>query len=130
MSRRSLGLALFLAVPILLSLSVGCSNWTARGIPAAPLDAATNGSAEMSVETRVVEVACGQCQFGLPGDSCDLAVRFDGHAYFVEGTGIDDHGDAHADDGFCNAVRSAEVAGHVEGERYVVTWLRLLPSPE
>ena len=26
---------------------------------------------------------------------CDLAVRIDGKSYFVEGTKIDEHGDAH-----------------------------------
>ena len=31
---------------------------------------------------------------------CDLAIRIDGKSYFVEGTKIDDHGDAHANDGF------------------------------
>jgi hypothetical protein len=51
---------------------------------------------------RRVEAACGECRFGLPGSGCDLAVRIDGVAYFVDGTGIDDHGDAHAQDGFCN----------------------------
>ena len=43
----------------------------------------------------IAEAACGQCQLGLAGDSCDLAVRIAGKAYFVDGTGIDDHGDAH-----------------------------------
>lgn len=67
---------------------------------------------------RTVEAACGQCQFELPGDDCDLAVRLDGQAYFVDGTGIDDHGDAHAADGFCNAVRGARVSGNVVDGRF------------
>ncbi|MCP3905862.1 MAG: hypothetical protein GY715_19740 [Planctomycetes bacterium] len=75
-----------------------------------------------------VDAACGQCQFGLPGDGCDLAVRFDGHAYFVDGTGIDDHGDAHAADGLCNAVRRARVTGRVAGDRFVASSFELLPA--
>ena len=43
---------------------------------------------------QVVEAACGECQFKLKGDDCDLAVRIDGKAYFVDGTTIDAHGDA------------------------------------
>lgn len=69
----------------------------------------------------LVETACGECQFDLPGDGCDLAVRIGDVAWFVSGTSIDDHGDAHATDGFCNAVRHARVSGHVEGDRFVVT---------
>ena len=46
-------------------------------------------------ETRTVELSCGQCQFGLTSqDGCDLAVRFDDKAYFVDGANIDDFGDA------------------------------------
>jgi hypothetical protein len=36
----------------------------------------------------------------MEGKACDLAVRIDGKAYFVDGTSIDSHGDAHAADGF------------------------------
>lgn len=78
---------------------------------------------------RVVEASCGQCRFDLEGErpnSCDLAVRFDGHAYFVRGTGIDDHGDSHAADGFCNAIREARVTGRVEGDAFVATSFELV----
>lgn len=76
----------------------------------------------------VVEAACGQCQFGLPGQGCDLAIRTEGKTYYVNGIEIDDHGDAHADDGFCNAVRRARVQGSVENGRFVATSFALLPD--
>ncbi|MDB5253693.1 MAG: glutaminyl-tRNA synthetase [Flaviaesturariibacter sp.] len=78
--------------------------------------------------SRVVEASCGKCRFGLKGDDCELAVRFDGKTYLVEGTGIDQHGNAHAADGFCNAVRKARVSGTVVGKRFVVTSFELLPG--
>ena len=74
----------------------------------------------------VVETACGQCQFGLEGMGCDLAVRIDGESYYVDGTRIDEHGDAHAADGFCNTVRTARVTGRVESGRFVSTSFELL----
>ena len=77
---------------------------------------------------QVVEAACGQCKFGLPGKSCDLAVRIDGKAYFVDGTSIDEHGDAHADDGFCKAVRKAEVSGEIVNNRFKSTYFKLVPD--
>ena len=72
----------------------------------------------MSVN-QVVEAACGQCQFEMTENSgCDLAVRIDGKSYFVDGTNIHEHGDAHADDGFCEVIRSANVKGEIIEGRF------------
>ncbi|AYA38748.1 hypothetical protein D3Y59_01580 [Hymenobacter oligotrophus] len=76
----------------------------------------------------MVEASCGQCRLGLPGKGCDLAVRIEGKAYFVDGTSIDSHGDAHAKDGFCNSIRRAEVSGKVVKNRFVATSFQLLPD--
>ncbi|MFP5471969.1 MAG: DUF6370 family protein, partial [Bacteroidia bacterium] len=67
------------------------------------------------------EASCGQCQFGMEGEGCTLAVRINGKPYFVEGTSIDEHGDAHAHDGFCNAIKHAHVTGEVKNNRFVAT---------
>ncbi|HIA30833.1 MAG TPA: hypothetical protein EYN82_04365 [Candidatus Marinimicrobia bacterium] len=68
---------------------------------------------------QIVETACGQCQFGMTEKSgCDLAVRIDGKSYFVDGTNIHEHGDAHADDGFCEVIRSASVEGKIIEGRF------------
>ena len=75
---------------------------------------------------QIVETACGECQLGLPGKSCDLAVKIDGKSYFVDGTTIDSHGDAHAKDGFCNSVRKAEVQGEIINNRFKVTYFKLI----
>ncbi len=63
----------------------------------------------------------------MEGKSCDLAVRIDGKSYFVEGTNIDSHGDAHAKDGFCASIRQAEVIGEIKDNKFVVTRFKLLP---
>ncbi|MEY4011910.1 MAG: hypothetical protein RIT22_1034 [Bacteroidota bacterium] len=76
---------------------------------------------------QILEASCGQCQFKMEGKSCDLAVRIDGKSYFVEGTNIDSHGDAHADDGFCSTIRKAEVIGEIKNNKFVVTYFKLLP---
>lgn len=76
----------------------------------------------------IVEAACGQCKLGLPGKSCDLAVRIDGKAMFVDGTDIDSHGDAHDDEGFCNAIRKAQVQGEMIKDRFRVSYFKLMPS--
>ncbi len=80
-------------------------------------------------KTQVVEASCGQCQFHMKDKKgCDLAVRIDGKTYWVEGSGIDDHGDAHGGMGFCNAIRKAEVSGKVKGKKFVATSFKLLPE--
>jgi hypothetical protein len=77
----------------------------------------------------VVEASCGQCQFHMAGKGCDLAVRIKGKSYFVDGTTIDDHGDAHAKDGFCEAIRQAKVQGEIVNNRFKVTYFKLI-EPE
>jgi hypothetical protein len=73
-----------------------------------------------------LETSCGSCNFEMPGKDCFLAVRYDGKAYAVEGISIDDHGDAHEEKGFCNAVRKAKVQGSLKGDKFVVTYFELL----
>ena len=87
-------------------------------IPELPANTESPKGNNMSIN-QVVEAACGQCQFGITGKAgCDLAVRIDGKSYFVDGTSIHDHGDAHADDGFCEAIRQAEVKGEIIDGRF------------
>lgn len=74
----------------------------------------------------IVEASCGECQFGMKGNSCDLAVRIDGKSYFVDGTTIHDHGDAHSDKGFCNAIRKASVTGEIVNNRFKATSFTLI----
>jgi hypothetical protein len=81
---------------------------------------------DSSKETHVLEASCGTCMFKMKGDGCKLAVRFKGKDYFVVGTGIDDHGDAHDQEGFCNAISKAKVQGKVEGDAFKVSYFELL----
>ena len=84
-------------------------------------------AADTARQSQVVEASCGQCQFKMEGKGCTLAVRINGKAYFVDGSSIDDHGDAHADDGFCETVRKAEVKGEIVNDRFKASYFKLLP---
>lgn len=79
-------------------------------------------------KSQVVEAACGQCQFHMKGKGCSLAVRINGKSYFVDGFSIDSFGDAHAMDGFCEAIRKAEVKGTVVNNRFKATAFKILPD--
>ena len=89
---------------------------------------AITGKPDANKKIQIVEASCGECQFALPGKSCDLAVRINGKAYFVDGTSIDQHGDAHAEDGFCESVREAEVQGEIVNDRFKATYFKLIKT--
>ncbi len=74
------------------------------------------------------EVSCGKCKLGLPGKGCDMAVRINDKAYYVDGADIDSFGDAHAHDGMCNAIRKAEVQGELVDNRFKISYIKLLPQ--
>ncbi len=85
-------------------------------------------SQEKKQKTQIVEASCGQCQFGMKDKKgCDLAVRIDNKTYFVEGTKMDEHGDAHGHDGMCTTIRKAEVAGEIKDNKFVASSFKLLP---
>jgi hypothetical protein len=70
-----------------------------------------------ALTNKVVEIACGECQFKLKGKSCD----------FVDGKSIDDFGDAHDEKhGFCNVISKAEVTGKIVKNRFQATDIKLL----
>lgn len=78
------------------------------------------------VKPTMVETSCGQCQFKMKGYGCDLAIKYRGKTYFVEGTNIDQHGDAHADNGFCKKIRQAKVKGKFVKNRFVADYFILV----
>ncbi len=79
-----------------------------------------------------VETSCGECNYGLPGYNCDVAVRLpqeDGSskAYYVDGVSIGEFGHPHDKNGFCVALREAEVQGKLVDGRFEATYFKLLP---
>ncbi|MCO5273366.1 MAG: DUF6370 family protein [Flavobacteriales bacterium] len=74
-----------------------------------------------------VEATCGECNFHMEGDGCDLAVRLPQGAYYVDGVGISEYGHPHNEHGFCVAMRRAEVQGEVVDGRFKASYFKLLP---
>jgi len=79
-----------------------------------------------TISDKLVEASCGQCQFSMEGSGCDLAIRMDDKSYYVEGTDIDDHGDAHASDGFCEAIKKAKVSGRIVDGKFVTSSFKII----
>ncbi len=72
------------------------------------------------------DVSCGECNFDLEGNDCDLAVKIGDKAYYVDGVGIKDYGHPHDKNGFCVAVRKAELQGDIVDGRFKATYFNLL----
>ena len=83
-----------------------------------------------SKKLMLVEASCGECNFKMKGKGCNLAVRMDGKSYYVDNTSIDDHGDPHSADGFCETIRKADVQGTVVNNRFQATYFKLRPLKE
>ena len=81
---------------------------------------------DASKKVMTVEASCGECNFGLPGNNCDLAVKIDGKAYFVDGVDISHYGHPHDKNGFWMVVRQAEVQGEVKDGRFKASYFKLL----
>jgi hypothetical protein len=115
-----------LIILIALVSSINCFSQAKKARTAKTSKTAKTVIKDSATAIQVVEVSCGQCQFKMQGKGCDLAVRVNNKAYYVDGTKIDEHGDAHAKDGFCETIRKAEVKGAVVGDRFKVTYFKLL----
>jgi hypothetical protein len=86
-------------------------------------------AAQKSLKNQTVEISCGECKFKMEGKGCDLAIRIDGKAYFVDGKSVDDFGDAHDEkEGFCNVIKKAEVTGELVNNRFKAKTITLIPE--
>lgn len=52
--------------------------------------------------------------------ACELAIKINGKAFFVDGANIDEFRDAHAENELCVVTAEAHVIGKIEGERFTV----------
>ncbi|AMA50595.1 MULTISPECIES: DUF6370 family protein [Flavobacterium] len=71
------------------------------------------------LKDQEVDASCGLCQFGTKDKDCILTIRYQNKVYTVVGSHIDDHGDAHASNGFCNTIRKAKVSGTLHQGKFL-----------
>lgn len=77
-----------------------------------------------SITNKKVDIACGQCQFKMHGKGCTLAIKVNNIPYFVTGASIDSFGNAHASNGFCNAISKAIVSGTIQDSVFIAKHIK------
>ncbi len=115
--------------------ALGVSAFLLSGCGRAETGSSANGAGAGSGDVapvvfteREVEASCGLCQFEMDSPTCELAIRTDGKTYWVDGVGIDDLGDAHAEDGLCNVIRHAHITGSLANGRFNAVTVKLLDA--
>ena len=65
-----------------------------------------------------VLISCGMCNFMNGDNDCALAIKVGRDVLSLKDVGIDDHGDSHAKDGYCNVIKKVYVEGRVRGKTF------------
>ena len=117
------------AVGLCFSL-IGCSESESENghthvdeVPAVSQPEVSQPAVSEAVAVQTAEVGCGSCIFEMEGVfGCPLAVKIDNKPYLVTGSSIDAH-----TAGLCAGAKQAEVAGKIEGDRFVASQMELKP---
>ena len=75
-----------------------------------------------NIELISAKASCGICMFDMDGEKCELAVDINGDKYYVSGAHIDSFGDAHSENGFCNAILDADIQGSIINNKFHLTY--------
>ena len=68
-----------------------------------------------------VLVSCGMCNFLTEDNDCSLSIKIGKNTFAVKGVNIDDHGDSHARDGYCNVIKKTYVEGIIRKNEFLPT---------
>jgi len=72
-----------------------------------------------------VLVSCGMCNFLTSENDCSMAIKIGSDIYKVSEKNIDDHGDSHASDGYCNVIKKVYVEGNVKSNKFFPTKMEI-----
>ena len=119
---KKLALTIFVLIfsQILQAGCVGCRTnrkLTSSSISSGLLEKIPSNN---QVEGNVL-ISCGMCNFLTDDNDCSLAVKIGSKVLKVRGVGIDDHGDSHASDGYCNVIKKKYVEGIVRNNLFLPT---------
>ena len=115
---KTLMLSLTAFTLLLTEVEAGCGGCG----PSKTHNAEEKGLLESVPRNNYVEgnvlISCGMCNFMNGDNDCALAIKVGSKVFSVKDVGIDDHGDSHARDGYCNVIKKVYVEGRIRGESF------------
>ena len=107
------------AISIFNLIYAGCGSCNVSGKKAdSPVGNFITSIGEKGNIDGLVLASCGMCNFMNGDNDCALAIKVGSKVFSVKGVGIDDHGDSHAKDGYCNVIKKVYVEGRVRGKSF------------
>ena len=114
---------IMILVVTLNTLYAGCGGCSPKRSHSNPYSVDAKGLIETVPDSKFIRgnvlVSCGMCNFMTNGTDCAMAIKVGKGIYSVSGVGIDEHGDSHAKDGYCNVIKKVYVEGRVSGDRFI-----------
>ena len=96
----------------------GCSTTKAHDYKTKKVGLLEDVPADNNISGNVL-VSCGMCNFMTEDNDCSLVIKVGANTYKVNGVGIDEHGDSHAKDGYCNVIKKAYVEGKIKNNKFM-----------
>ena len=111
--------AFLISAQLALAGCGGCrTNKKHSSYSSAPIGLLEKIPSNNRIEGNVL-VSCGMCNFMNGDNECALAIKIGPKVLKVRGVGIDDHGDSHDSDGYCNVIKKTYVEGIVRKNTFI-----------
>ena len=105
------------------TIYAGCGGCSTNRSHSTSYSTETKGLVETVPANKFIKgnvmVSCGMCNFMTNDNDCSMAIKVGKGVYNVSGVSIDEHGDSHATDGYCNVIKKVYVEGRVSGNRFI-----------
>ena len=91
------------------TIYAGCGGCSTNRSHSTSYSTETKGLVETVPANKFIKgnvmVSCGMCNFMTNDNDCSMAIKVGKGVYNVSGVSIDEHGDSHATDGYCNVIQ-------------------------
>ena len=116
-------LLLIMLCGIANTIHAGCGGCSTNRSHSTSYNTESKGLVEAIPANKFIKgnviISCGMCNFMTNDNDCSMAIKIGKGVYNVSGVNINEHGDSHATDGYCNVIKKVYVEGRVSGNRFI-----------
>ncbi|MBI89882.1 MAG: hypothetical protein CMG60_07330 [Candidatus Marinimicrobia bacterium] len=103
---------IFIVISIYIqTLEAGCGGCSPRKLQNTKVNGLLETIPKDNYLRGNVLISCGMCNFMSQDNDCSLAIKVGKNVISVVDIGIDEHGDSHANDGYCNVIKKVYIEG-------------------